>query len=148
MDPPPADADGVHQRAPPTCSSALQTHKPSGEAELIKPRKLQNPVRSSRSHQELHRELLSRRGCETKPELQRVLDSRKRDQLIRLRKQEDETHRKISPLEAELRKRHNKLEEMERQQEVRQQQELRAPEFVKVKENLRRTSICKDQKMM
>uniref|UniRef100_A0A672FUJ0 Actin-associated protein FAM107A n=1 Tax=Salarias fasciatus TaxID=181472 RepID=A0A672FUJ0_SALFA len=83
-----------------------------GDVELIKPRKLQNPVKSSRSHQELHRELLSRRGCvEMKPELQRVLESRKREQLIRQRKQEDDAHRKMSPLEAELRKRHDKLDE-------------------------------------
>lgn len=47
-----------------------------------------------------------------KPELQRVLESRKRDQVIRQRKQEDEAQRKISPLEAELQKRHKKLEEV------------------------------------
>uniref|UniRef100_A0A3P9QBY9 Actin-associated protein FAM107A n=1 Tax=Poecilia reticulata TaxID=8081 RepID=A0A3P9QBY9_POERE len=88
------------------------------DEDLIKPKKLLNPVKASRSHQELHRELLSscRRGgsgVETKPELQRVLESRKRDQLIRQRKQEEEAHRKISPLEAELLKRHMKLEEGE-----------------------------------
>uniref|UniRef100_A0A3P9KAC2 Actin-associated protein FAM107A n=2 Tax=Oryzias latipes TaxID=8090 RepID=A0A3P9KAC2_ORYLA len=115
------------------------------DGELIKPRKLVNPVKSSRSHQELHRELLSsckRSGTsvETKPELQRVLESRKREQLIRQRKQEEEAHRKVSPLEAELLKRHKKLEELERQQEQQQQENLKAPEFVKVRENLRRTS--------
>ncbi|KAF6732276.1 Protein FAM107B [Oryzias melastigma] len=115
------------------------------DGELIKPRKLVNPVKSSRSHQELHRELLSsckRSGAsvETKPELQRVLESRKREQLIRQRKQEDEARRKVSPLEAELQKRHKKLEELERQQEQQQQENLKAPEFVKVRENLRRTS--------
>uniref|UniRef100_A0A672FWB0 Actin-associated protein FAM107A n=1 Tax=Salarias fasciatus TaxID=181472 RepID=A0A672FWB0_SALFA len=93
--------------------SAHQTNVQSEDVELIKPRKLQNPVKSSRSHQELHRELLSRRGCvEMKPELQRVLESRKREQLIRQRKQEDDAHRKMSPLEAELRKRHDKLDEV------------------------------------
>lgn len=51
---------------------------------------------------------------EMKPELQRVLESRKRDQLIKQRKQEVEAHRKISPLEAELLKRHKKLEEVRR----------------------------------
>ncbi|MEQ2160047.1 hypothetical protein GOODEAATRI_029471, partial [Goodea atripinnis] len=54
-------------------------------------------------------------GVETKPELQRVLESRKRDQLIRQRKQEEEARRKISPLEAELLKRHMKLEEVRAQ---------------------------------
>ena len=51
-------------------------------------------------------------SVETKPELQRVLESRKRDQQIRQRKQEDEARRKISPLEAELLKRQKKLEEV------------------------------------
>uniref|UniRef100_A0A3Q4GQG6 Actin-associated protein FAM107A n=1 Tax=Neolamprologus brichardi TaxID=32507 RepID=A0A3Q4GQG6_NEOBR len=46
-----------------------------------------------------------------KPELQRVLESRRRDQLIKQRKEEDEARRKVSPLEAELLKRHKKLEE-------------------------------------
>lgn len=49
---------------------------------------------------------------EAKPELQRVLESRRRDQLIKQRKQEEEAHRRISPLEAELLKRHRKLEEV------------------------------------
>ncbi|XP_070815999.1 protein FAM107B isoform X2 [Chaetodon trifascialis] len=113
---------------------------------LIKPKKLVNPVKASKSHQELHRELMSscKRGgasVEMKPELQRVLESRKRDQLIKQRKQEEEAHRKISPLEAELLRRHKKLEELERQQEKEQEDNLKAPEFVKVKENLRRTSF-------
>ncbi|XP_054866690.1 uncharacterized protein si:ch211-236d3.4 isoform X3 [Amphiprion ocellaris] len=78
-------------------------------------------------------------NVEMKPELQRVLESRRRDQQIRQKKQEDEARRKISPLEAELLKRHKKLEELEKQQQ--QQENLKAPEFVKVKENLRRTSF-------
>ncbi|XP_035806001.1 protein FAM107B isoform X1 [Amphiprion ocellaris] len=111
--------------------------------DIIKPKKLLNPVKASKSHQELHQELLScKRGgvnVEMKPELQRVLESRRRDQQIRQKKQEDEARRKISPLEAELLKRHKKLEELEKQQQ--QQENLKAPEFVKVKENLRRTSF-------
>ncbi|KAM7401496.1 hypothetical protein PAMP_016805 [Pampus punctatissimus] len=86
-------------------------------------------------------------SVEMKPELQRVLESRKRDQLIKQRKQEDEAHRKISPLEAELRKRHQKLEELEKQHKQQREENLKAPEFVKVKENLRRTSFqSKDEK--
>uniref|UniRef100_G3NGK3 Actin-associated protein FAM107A n=1 Tax=Gasterosteus aculeatus TaxID=69293 RepID=G3NGK3_GASAC len=119
--------------------------------DLIKPKKLVNPVKASKSHQELHRELMS--SCkssgvsvETKPELQRVLESRKRDQLIKQRKQEEEARRKISPLEAELLKRHQKLDELDKQQEKEQEENLKAPEFVKVKENLRRTSFHKEEK--
>ncbi|XP_073324364.1 protein FAM107B-like [Pagrus major] len=147
-------SEGVHRKPSPVSSHVPQPDYPQGDEDddLIKPKKLVNPVKSSKSHQELHRELMSscKRGgvsVEVKPELQRVLESRKRDQLIKQRKQEEEAHRKISPLEAELLKRHRKLDELDRQQEKEQEDNLRAPEFVKVKENLRRTSLQnKDEK--
>ncbi|CAF93084.1 unnamed protein product, partial [Tetraodon nigroviridis] len=115
--------------------------------DLIKPKKLLNPVRESRSHQEVHRELMHTcRSVEIKPELQRVLESRRRDQLIKQRKQEEEAHRKRSPLEAELMRRHRRLEELEKQQQEEKQEKRGAPEFIKVKENLRRTSVQNDEK--
>ncbi len=52
-------------------------------------------------------------GVESKPELQRVLEQRKREQVIKQRKQEEEARRKISPLEQELLKRQQKLEEVD-----------------------------------
>ncbi|XP_061779498.1 actin-associated protein FAM107A-like [Nerophis lumbriciformis] len=141
--------DNVHRRTmPASCHIPSPDYLEGDEdPDLIKPRKLLNPVKSSKSHQELHRELLSsckRSGVsvETKPELQRVLESRKRDQLMRQRREDEVARRKISPLEAELRKRHQKLEEMELQQEKEEVEKLKAPEFVKVKENLRRTSCA------
>ncbi|XP_029358157.1 protein FAM107B [Echeneis naucrates] len=141
-------AEAVQRKPSPVSSYVPQPDYLEGDEDddLIKPKKLVNPVKASKSHQELHRELLSsyKRGgvsVEMKPELHRVLESRKRDQLIKQRKQEDEARRKISPLEAELLKRHKKLEELEKQQEKEQEENLRAPEFVKVKENLRRTSF-------
>lgn len=116
-------------------------------------------------------------SVEMKPELQRVLESRKRDQLIKQRKEEKEAHRKLSPLEAELMRRHRRLEEvsafpsdgfsqedsnshfrlgtflfscfflqLDEQLQKEQQEEMRAPEFIKVKENLRRTSLPNDEK--
>uniref|UniRef100_A0A3B4YK00 Actin-associated protein FAM107A n=1 Tax=Seriola lalandi dorsalis TaxID=1841481 RepID=A0A3B4YK00_SERLL len=112
-------SEGVHRKPSPVSSYVPQPDYVEGDEEddLIKPKKLVNPVKASKSHQELHRELLSsyKRGgvsVETKPELHRVLESRKRDQLIKQRKQEDEARKKISPLEAELLKRHKKLEEV------------------------------------
>uniref|UniRef100_A0A8C5S3S0 Actin-associated protein FAM107A n=1 Tax=Laticauda laticaudata TaxID=8630 RepID=A0A8C5S3S0_LATLA len=110
-----------------------------GNPDLIKPKKLLNPVRASKSHQELHRELLMnhRRGVESKPELQRVLEHRRRNQLLKQRKEEDEAKKFKSPFEQELLKRQQKLDELEREDE---KQEENAPEFIKVKENLRRTS--------
>ncbi|XP_075952184.1 protein FAM107B [Anarhichas minor] len=142
-------SEGVHRKPSPVSSYVPQPDYLEGDEEddLIKPKKLVNPVKASKSHQELHRELMSscKRGSgttvEAKPELQRVLESRKRDQLIKQRKQEEEARKKVSPLEAELLKRHQKLEELDKQQEKEQEENLKAPEFVKVKENLRRTSF-------
>lgn len=144
-------SDGAH-RKPAPAFVPQPDYVEDDEDDLIKPKKLVNPVKASKSHQELHRELMSscKRGgvkVETKPELQRVLESRKRDQMIKQRKQEEDAHRKISPLEAELLKRHKKLEELEKQQEKEQEENLKAPEFVKVRENLRRTSfLSKEEK--
>ncbi|XP_015269816.1 PREDICTED: protein FAM107A isoform X1 [Gekko japonicus] len=112
-----------------------------GNPDLIKPKKLLNPVRASKSHQELHRELLMNHkrgvGVESKPELQRVLEHRRRNQLIRQRKEEEEAKKLTSPFEQELMKRQQRLDQLEREEE---KQEENAPEFIKVKENLRRTS--------
>ncbi|CAL8340778.1 unnamed protein product [Lota lota] len=123
------------------------------DQDLIKPRKLVNPVKSSKSHQDLHKELLMRYthysngGAEAKPELQRVLEARRREQRGRQKRQEEEARRKVSPLEQELLKRQKKLEELEQQQGKDQEDIEKAPEFVKVKEKLRRTSFHgKDEK--
>lgn len=51
-------------------------------------------------------------GEESTPELQRVLEQRKREQVIKQRKQQEEARRKISPLEQELLERQQKLEEV------------------------------------
>ncbi|TRZ02717.1 hypothetical protein DNTS_004540 [Danionella cerebrum] len=129
----------------PLASYAPQPDYMTGDDDLIKPKKLTNPVKASKSHQELHRELLlnHKRGVtvENKSELQRVLEQRKRDQLMKQRKQEEEARRKISPLEQELLKRHQKLEELEKEQTRQEDEKCNAPEFIKVKEKLRRTSF-------
>ncbi|XP_039512365.1 actin-associated protein FAM107A isoform X3 [Pimephales promelas] len=131
-----------HREIPPLASYAPQPDYMTVDDDLIKPKKLINPVKASKSHQELHRELLmnQKRGIsvESKPELQRVLEQRKREQMIKQRKREEEARRKISPLEQELLKRQQKLEELEKEQAS---VEDSAPEFIKVKENLRRTSF-------
>ncbi|XP_038666446.1 protein FAM107B-like isoform X3 [Scyliorhinus canicula] len=157
--------------------------------ELIKPKKLLNPVKASRSHQELHRELLMNQkrfmvhlirskslatlcleegtitnagaqcratlyeyqllcgvGSENKPELQRVLEYRRREQLIRQRKEEEEAQKMKSPFEVELLKRQQRMEELEREQEGDEEEQENAPEFIKVKENLRRTSTFSTEK--
>ncbi|XP_007545736.1 protein FAM107B isoform X1 [Poecilia latipinna] len=111
--------------------------------ELIQPKKLINPVKSSRNHQDLHRELImnQKRGLapQNKPELQKVLEKRKREQVIKAQKEEQEAHKKRSDLEIELMKRQQKLEQLELEQQKIQEEQENTPEFVKMKGNLRRT---------
>uniref|UniRef100_A0A4W5NK67 Actin-associated protein FAM107A n=1 Tax=Hucho hucho TaxID=62062 RepID=A0A4W5NK67_9TELE len=138
--------DYPHRDQPPVAGNIPQPNYMEGDHDLIKPKKLLNPVKASKSHQDLQRELLMSQkrggvvGVESKPELQRVLEARKREKMIKQRKEEDEARKKISPLEQELLKRKDKLEELEKEQE-KQEETVKAPEFVKVKENLRRTSF-------
>nr|KAF6335124.1 family with sequence similarity 107 member A [Pipistrellus kuhlii] len=107
--------------------------------ELIKPKKLLNPVKASRSHQELHRELLMNHrrglGVDSKPELQRVLEHRRRNQIIKKKKEELEAKRLQCPFEQELLRRQQRLSQLEKPPE---KEEDHAPEFIKVRENLRR----------
>ncbi|KAK3548703.1 hypothetical protein QTP70_017255, partial [Hemibagrus guttatus] len=111
--------------------------------ELIKPKKIINPVKTSRNHQDLHRELLmnQKRGLapQNKPELQKVMEKRKRDQVLKAQLAEQEAHKKQSDLEIELMKRQQKLEQLELEQQKMDEEQENTPEFVKMKSNLRRT---------
>ncbi|MEJ1276738.1 acyl-Coenzyme A oxidase 2 branched chain [Cricetulus griseus] len=84
--------------------------------ELIKPKKLLNPVKASRSHQELHRELLMNHrrglGVDSKPELQRVLEHRRRNQLIKKKEEELEAKRLQCPFKQELLRRQQRLNQV------------------------------------
>ncbi|XP_039714576.1 actin-associated protein FAM107A isoform X2 [Pteropus medius] len=118
--------------------------------ELIKPKKLLNPVKASRSHQELHRELLMNHrrglGVDSKPELQRVLEHRRRNQLIKKKKEELEAKRLQCPFEQELLRRQQRLNQLEKPPE---KEEDHAPEFIKVRENLRRiTTLTSEEKVL
>ncbi|XP_012933987.1 protein FAM107B isoform X3 [Heterocephalus glaber] len=116
--------------------------------ELIRPQKLVNPVKTSRNHQDLHRELLmnQKRGLapQNKPELQKVMEKRKWDQVIK--QKEEEAQKKKSDLEIELLKRQQKLEQLELEKQRLQEEQESAPEFVKVKGNLRRTVPIRQMK--
>ncbi|KAM9751167.1 protein FAM107B [Menidia menidia] len=108
-------------------------------SETAQPRKLNGSPAEPPSCQNLHRELLlsHKRGLllEEKPELKRVLEQRR----LELHKEEEMARRRPSDLETELRKRQQKLEEYE-QEEIRQREnQQKIPEFVRVRENLRRT---------
>ncbi|OCT89202.1 protein FAM107B isoform X2 [Xenopus laevis] len=109
-------------------------------SELIRPHKLVNPVKTSRNHQDLHRELLmnQKRGLspQNKPELQKVMEKRKRDQIIK--EQKVEAEQKKTEFEKELQKRHQMLEEMEMESQKITEEQENKPEFLKVKGNLRK----------
>ncbi|XP_062860872.1 protein FAM107B [Trichomycterus rosablanca] len=111
--------------------------------ELVKPKKLINPVMTSRNHQDLHRELLmnQKRGLapQNKPELQKVMEKRKRDQVLKTQMAEQEALKKPSDFEIELMKRQQKLEQLELEQQKMEEEQENTPEFVKMKSNLRRT---------
>ncbi|XP_072102781.1 protein FAM107B [Mobula birostris] len=92
------------------------------------------PVKAAWTHQDLHRELrlAHRRGLASKTELQKVLEQREQ------RRAQDEPlgH---SPLQREFLRRQQKKEELLRLELAARAAAEGAPEFVQVKERLRRT---------
>ncbi|KAF4107084.1 protein FAM107B [Onychostoma macrolepis] len=122
-------------------STASQQTSEEGQDDLIRPKKLFNPVLESSSGRGLHRELLvsHRWGLlpEEKPELKRVLEQRRLEQH---REREQASH-PPSDLEQELRKRRQRLLAYE-QEELRRREDLQnMPEFVRVRENLRHITV-------
>ncbi|XP_051789329.1 protein FAM107B [Erpetoichthys calabaricus] len=108
------------------------THKVS-----VFPTKTSNPAKSTRTHQELHKELLlvHKRGLvvKSKPELQQVLEKRRLD-----RTKKEECERDRTPLEEELMRRVQKHEEKERMEAKAEKENNQ--EFLMVKANLRKTA--------
>ncbi|XP_052425878.1 protein FAM107B isoform X2 [Carassius gibelio] len=92
-----------------SCASTASQQTTEGQDDLIRPRKLFNPVLESSSRRALHRELLvsHRWGLlpEEKPELKRVLEQRRLEQH---REREQASH-PPSDLEQELHKRRQRL---------------------------------------
>ncbi|XP_062324641.1 protein FAM107B-like isoform X3 [Osmerus eperlanus] len=121
-----------------------QPYDQEESSDLIIPQKLINPVKVSKNHQELHKELkmtYKRTVCpEGKPELQRVLEKRNWEQ-GRKQKREEEAKRNTSPFHQELLKRQQRLEELERELDLQQNGQDSSPEFIRVRESLRRTTI-------
>ncbi|XP_068774143.1 uncharacterized protein [Struthio camelus] len=119
-----------------TRSSEVPAPAADGHGGLIQPRKVPNPVRESRRHRELHRELLFSHGRGILPrhtaELPRALESRR----LRQRRQEEQREA-TTDLEQQLRKRQQRLEEHEREAALGREPERR-PEFLRVRQSLRR----------
>ncbi|XP_071624444.1 protein FAM107B-like isoform X4 [Heliangelus exortis] len=119
-------------------SSTVTATATDGHRGLIQPKKVPNPVWESRSHRELHRELLFSHSRGLLPrhraELPRVLESR------RLRQLREELRGPPSDLEQQLRKRHQRLEEQEQAVPVGPDPEPR-PEFLLAREGLRKLPL-------
>ncbi|XP_053173925.1 protein FAM107B [Scomber japonicus] len=131
---------GHHRKETSVGHSPLSHQSPADcSGEDIIPRKLNGSSMEMPSHQNLHRELLlsHKRGLlpEEKPELKRVLEQRR----LELHKEEEMAQRQPSDLEMELRKRQQKLEEYEQEEIRRRENQQKIPEFVRVRDNLRRT---------
>uniref|UniRef100_A0A3Q4BK64 Actin-associated protein FAM107A n=1 Tax=Mola mola TaxID=94237 RepID=A0A3Q4BK64_MOLML len=118
----------------------IEEEQEEENANLIRPQKPINPLTASKSHKALHKELQMthkrRVSREEKSELQRALEKRKWEQKRKASRDQEEAKNR-SPLHQELLKRHQRLEELER--DGGQQQE--GPEFLRVKERLRRTAV-------
>uniref|UniRef100_A0A8C2EL57 Si:ch211-160o17.6 n=1 Tax=Cyprinus carpio TaxID=7962 RepID=A0A8C2EL57_CYPCA len=124
-----------------SCASTASQQTTEGQDDLIRPKKLFNPVLESSSRRALHHELLVRHRWgllpEEKPELKRVLEQRRLEQH---REREQASH-PPSDLEQELHKRRQRLLAYE-QEELRRREDLQnMPEFVRVRDNLRHITV-------
>uniref|UniRef100_A0A3B4GB50 Actin-associated protein FAM107A n=1 Tax=Pundamilia nyererei TaxID=303518 RepID=A0A3B4GB50_9CICH len=108
---------------------------------LIRPLKATSAITALESHRELHKELQMTHkrlvSQEGKTELQRVLEKRKWEQRLKASRDQDEAKKKTSELHQELLKRQQRLENLEKDQKVKQEE----PEFIQVKERLRKTAV-------
>ncbi|XP_048029642.1 protein FAM107B [Megalobrama amblycephala] len=124
-----------------SCETAASQQTTEGQDDLIRPKKLSNPVLECSCRRRLHRELLVSHRCgllpEEKPELKRVLEQRRLEQ----HREREQASQPPSDLEQELHKRRQKLVAYE-QEELRHRENIRnIPEFVRVRENLRHVTI-------
>uniref|UniRef100_I3J8R3 Actin-associated protein FAM107A n=1 Tax=Oreochromis niloticus TaxID=8128 RepID=I3J8R3_ORENI len=120
--------------------SQLQSEEESSN--LIRPLKATSAITALESHRELHKELRmthkrKRVSQEGKTELQRVLEKRKWEQRLKASRDQEEAKKKTSELHQELLKRQQRLENLEKDQKVKQEE----PEFIQVKERLRKTAV-------
>ncbi|XP_008407534.1 protein FAM107B [Poecilia reticulata] len=107
------------------------------EDDLIKPQKLINPILATVQRRALHQELLfcHRRGMlpRKKPELQRVLESKNREQLKKM----ELSLQPRSDLEVKLRRRHQRIQHSELEEKKWREDLKNVPEFVRVRQSLK-----------
>lgn len=120
------------------CQPALNRQSTGDNDEISQPNKLNGSVAD---FQNLHRELLlgHKRGLllGVRPELKRVMEQRRG----KLHREEELARLGPSDLETELRKRQQKLKEYELEEIRQRENQDKIPEFVRVKDNLRRTQM-------
>ncbi|KAI7797813.1 hypothetical protein IRJ41_019718 [Triplophysa rosa] len=130
-----------HKKENYVCHPPAAHEDTDGEEEVLQLRKLNGSPSECPSHQNLHKELLfaHKKGLllEEKPELKRVLQQRRLD----LHREQELALRPPSDLEQELRKRQQKLQEYETEEKRHLEDQKNIPEFVRVRENLRRIQI-------
>ncbi|XP_077984114.1 uncharacterized protein LOC144438808 [Glandiceps talaboti] len=131
-----------------TDESVSPTEEPE-DFELRKPKPLPNPVLSSKTHQELHRELRmkSREGKREvfdKPELKKAFEARRNTQ--KMREIEEAKKKNRTSLDIKLMKQQEKLKEEEdkKKQETSIPEDGDKPEFMKVKLRHRADSDVQD----
>ncbi|XP_058230183.1 protein FAM107B isoform X1 [Hemibagrus wyckioides] len=122
-------------------SEAVAQQQMENHDHLIQPKKPSNPVLESPSHRVLHRELrVSHRWGllpAEKCELQRVMEQRRLEQ----QREREQALRPLTDLEQELSKRRQRLLAYELEEKKRQEDLQNVPEFVRVKDNLRRVRV-------
>ncbi|XP_030586300.1 protein FAM107B [Archocentrus centrarchus] len=121
----------------PVPSHQVTENQQQEESDLIKPRKLPNPVLASHQHRALHQELLFcyRRGVlpRRKPELLCVLEHIQRQK----NKQKELALHPPSDLEVKLRIRWQRIQVYELEEKKRSESLKNVPEFVRVRQTLK-----------
>ncbi|XP_029358957.1 protein FAM107B [Echeneis naucrates] len=114
----------------------IETQQQEG-SDLIKPRKLPNPIMASCQHRALHQELLfCHRRCllpRVKPELMHVLEHRQRER----HEQAELARHPPSDLEVKLRMRQQRIQVCELEEKRREENLRNTPEFVRVRGTLK-----------
>ncbi|KAK5862978.1 hypothetical protein PBY51_000042 [Eleginops maclovinus] len=118
-------------------SSMLHSHRRDNGVKAEASSGQSNLMKASRTHNELHKELLlaHKRGLalSSRSELQQVLERRKRVQT-----DSEEDGQSKTPLEDVLLRRQQKQLEKEKEQEDKERDEAQLMEFVRVRQNLRK----------
>ncbi|KAK7878541.1 hypothetical protein WMY93_030377 [Mugilogobius chulae] len=119
------------------CQPALTRQSTVDSDEITQPNKLNGSVADFQNCTESFCLAINGLLFGVKPELKRVMEQRRG----KLHKEEEQARLGPSDLETELRKRQQKLKEYELEELKQRENQEKVPEFVRVKDNLRRTQM-------